>query len=88
MRNWEKAYRKGKLYIPYFLVGVGINFLLYYFGLNIGHSLLLGGLVGLAVPLSTMFLLSEIHYHLFIAKNIPSIPAKEQSKKEGGGRQK
>jgi hypothetical protein len=31
--GWQKAYKKSKWYTPYFLVGVGINFLLYKGGL-------------------------------------------------------
>lgn len=68
MLNWEKAYRKSRLYIPYFLAGVGVNLLLYKAGLDLSRNLLLGAFVGLAVPFSTMFLFSELHYRLFMAR--------------------
>jgi len=64
-RGWEKAYRKSKLFIPYFMVGIGINFLLYLSGLDLSQNLFLGGLVGMVVPMATMFLLSELHYRIF-----------------------
>lgn len=62
MLNWEKAYRKSRLYMPYFLLGVGINLLLYKLGLDLSRNLLLGGFVGLAIPLASMFLFTELHY--------------------------
>ncbi|MCL6635830.1 MAG: hypothetical protein K6T29_08720 [Peptococcaceae bacterium] len=64
-KGWEKAYRKSKLFIPYFLVGIGINFILYLSGLDLSKNLLLGGLVGMLVPMAAMFLLSELHYRIF-----------------------
>lgn len=68
LRGWEKAYRKSKWFAPYFLVGVGINLLLYKAGLDIGRNLGLGLLVGVGVPLLTMLALTELHYHLFYKK--------------------
>lgn len=70
MLNWEKAYRKSRLYIPYFLVGVGVNLLLYKAGLDLSRNLLLGALVGLAVPFATMFLFAELHYRLFLSRRL------------------
>ncbi|MCL6639126.1 MAG: hypothetical protein K6T80_05515 [Firmicutes bacterium] len=64
-RGWEKAYRKSKLYMPYFLLGVGINFILYLSGLDLAKNLLLGGTIGIAVPMAAMFILSELHYRIF-----------------------
>ncbi|HBX22738.1 MAG TPA: hypothetical protein DEF34_03730 [Desulfotomaculum sp.] len=68
MHNWEKAYRKSKWLVPYFLVGVGINFILYGIGVDLSRNLGLGFLVGVGVPLVTMFLFSELHYRLFYRK--------------------
>lgn len=67
-RGWLKAYRKSKLQIPYFLLGIGINFLLYLAGLDLSGNILAGGLIGLAIPMASMFFLSELHYRLFILK--------------------
>lgn len=64
--GWRKAFKKSKLYTPYFLVGVGVNFLLYFAGLDLSRNILWGGIVGLAVPMVTMFGLSELHYRLFM----------------------
>ncbi len=64
--GWNKAFKKSKWYTPYFLVGVGINLLLYKLGVDLARNILLGALVGVAVPLGTMFLLTELHYQVFI----------------------
>lgn len=63
--GWEKAYRKSKWYTPYFLVGVGINYLLYRAGLNLSQNILVGFIVGVGVPIVSMFGLTELHYHFF-----------------------
>ncbi|MFZ5652400.1 MAG: hypothetical protein ACOY4I_16325 [Bacillota bacterium] len=68
MRGWEKAYRKSKLHIPYFLLGIGINFILYFAGLDLSRDIFMGALTGLAIPMASMFFLSELHYRLFIKK--------------------
>ncbi|MCL6447950.1 MAG: hypothetical protein K6U04_07330 [Armatimonadetes bacterium] len=62
--EWEKLYRKSKLFMPYFLVGVGINFLLYFAGLDLSKNIMLGALVGLGIPLASMYLFSELHFRL------------------------
>ena len=54
-------------YMIYLCAGVGINFLIHFtkpFGLNPGESILLGSLLGLGIPLATMFSLSYIHHKL------------------------
>lgn len=89
--GWEKAYRKSKLFIPYFLVGIAINFILYLSGLDLSGNLLLGGLVGMIVPMATMFLLSELHYRIFhentVAKDrLPKPNKKSGSRKKDEGR--
>lgn len=66
--GWDKAYRKSKLYIPYFLVGIGINFLLYFAGLDLAKNLFMGALVGLVIPLASMYGLAELHHRFFIEK--------------------
>jgi len=66
--GWERAYRKSRWYLPYFFVGVGINFLLYFAGLDLSRNILLGSLVGLAVPMTTMLLLTELHFYLLDRK--------------------
>lgn len=63
-RYWERAYRKRRFYTLYFMVGVGINFLLYFAGLDLSRNILMGGIVGLAVPLASMFGLTELHSYL------------------------
>jgi len=68
MHKWEKAYCKSKWLIPYFLVGVGINLVLYRIGVDLSRNLGLGFLVGVGIPLVTMFLCSELHYRLFYRK--------------------
>lgn len=65
MRNWEKAYRKSKWFVPYFFVGIGINLLLYKLGLDLSRNLGLGFLVGVGIPVLSMFALTELHYRLF-----------------------
>ncbi len=75
-RGWEKAYRKSKLYTPYFLCGVGVNFILYFMGLDLTGNLFLGALVGLAIPLASMFLLAELHYRLLIENKSDNPPGK------------
>lgn len=62
--EWEKLYRKSKLYIPYFLVGAGINLLLYFAGLDLSKNLFMGTIVGLGVPLASMYVFSELHYRI------------------------
>jgi len=68
MHNWEKAYRKSKWFIPYFFVGVGVNLILYNIGVDLSRNLGLGFLVGVGVPITTMFLGSELHYRVFYGK--------------------
>lgn len=65
-RRWVKASRKRRLYVSYFLVGVGINAVLYLMGVDLSRNFALGLLVGMGVPITCMFLLSEVHYRLFI----------------------
>ncbi|MFZ5646454.1 MAG: hypothetical protein ACOY30_02430 [Bacillota bacterium] len=67
-RGWEKAYRKSKLHIPYFLFGIGVNFLLYFAGLDLSRDIFWGALIGLAIPMASMFILSELHYRLLIER--------------------
>lgn len=67
-RGWERAYRKSRFYTLYFMVGVGINFLLYYAGLDLSRNILLGAAMGLAVPLTSMFTLTELHFYLLNKK--------------------
>jgi len=62
--GWERAYRKSRWYTFYFLVGVGINFLLYLAGLDLSRQIFWGALVGIGVPLASMFLLTEVHFWL------------------------
>ncbi|MFO7802354.1 MAG: hypothetical protein R6V55_08685 [Desulfovermiculus sp.] len=61
---WYRMHKKSKLYIPYFLVGVAINFGLYFSGVDLSRDILMGSLVGMGVPLCSMFLLSEIHFRV------------------------
>jgi hypothetical protein len=70
--GWQKAYRKSKWYTPYFLVGIGINFLLYRSGLDLSQNILWGLVVGVGIPIFTMFVFTEIHYRLFIEKTLKS----------------
>jgi hypothetical protein len=62
--GWERAYRKSRWYTFYFLAGVGINFLLYRAGLDLSRQIFWGALVGIGVPLASMFLLTEVHFWL------------------------
>lgn len=62
--GWERAYRKSRWYTFYFLAGVGINFLLYLAGLDLSRQIFWGALVGIGVPLASMFLLTELHFWL------------------------
>ncbi len=70
--GWQKAYRKSKWYTPYFLVGIGINLLLYRAGLDLSKNIPLGLIVGVGIPIFTMFVFTEIHYRLFIEKTLKS----------------
>lgn len=63
-KGWERAYRKSRWYTFYFLCGVGINFLLYWAGLDLSRNIFMGALVGLAVPVASMLLLTELHFYL------------------------
>ena len=63
-RGWERAYLKSRFYTRYFMVGVGINFLFYLAGLDLSRNILLGGIVGLAVPVAAMFGFTELHFYL------------------------
>ena len=64
MREWEQIHRKSRLYIPYFLVGVGINLILHFAGLNLGKNIVMGSLVGMGVPFASMYLFSELHFRI------------------------
>lgn len=66
--GWEKAYRKSKWYTPYFLLGVGINFLLYKAGLDLSRNMLVGFIIGVGIPLLSMFVLAELHYQISAGK--------------------
>ena len=70
--GWEKAYRKSKWYTPYFLVGIGINLVLYKAGLDLSRNMLWGLIVGVGIPIFTMFVFTEIHFRLFIEKTLKS----------------
>lgn len=62
MDYWIRSRRKW--YNIYFFVGIGINLLLYFtkpYGFDPSGSIMFGAFVGLAIPLSTMLLLSYIH---------------------------
>lgn len=63
-REWEKMHKKSKLYIPYFLLGIAINFGLYFVGVDLKSNILAGALVGLGVPLASMYILSELHFRI------------------------
>jgi len=67
-RKWQRAYRKSRYYMFYFMVGVGINFLLYFAGVDLSRNILLGALVGTTLPLSAMFGLTELHLYLLEKK--------------------
>lgn len=70
---WYKAYRKKRLYTPYFLVGVAFNALLYRAGLNVGEDILLGFIVGLGLPFVTMLVFSELHFKYLYEKNLNNL---------------
>ncbi|MDW7651805.1 MAG: hypothetical protein SCK29_11185 [Bacillota bacterium] len=70
--GWEKAYRKGKWYTPYFLLGMFFNFILYKAGLDLSSNILWGLVVGVGVPIATMLLFTELHYRLFMSKTTDS----------------
>lgn len=60
--RWEN--RKRMWYITYLLIGVGINFILYFtkpYGFDPGKSILWGNVFGIGIPLLTMFGLSYLH---------------------------
>lgn len=62
LEYWQKNRRKW--YHLYFFAGIGVNFLLYFtkpYGFDPSGSIFWGSFVGLAVPLSTMFLFTYIH---------------------------
>jgi len=67
--GWQRAYRKSRWYMFYFLVGVSGNFVLYFAGLDLSRNILLGALVGLAVPVASMLLLTELHLYLLDRKS-------------------
>lgn len=67
-KGWKKAYRKRKLYTPYFLVGVAVNALLYHLGLDLAADIFWGLAVGVGVPFLFMFFLAEVHYRIFMGK--------------------
>ncbi|MBS3898655.1 MAG: hypothetical protein KGZ41_05050 [Dethiobacter sp.] len=69
-RGWERAYRKSRLYTLYFMVGVGINFIFYFAGLDLSRNLLLGGVMGLAVPVAAMLGFTELHLYFLEQKNM------------------
>ena len=71
-QGWHKAYRKSKWYTPYFLLGVGINFLLYRAGVDLAGNILVGMIVGSGVPIASMFIFTELHYRLFMEKTVKS----------------
>ncbi|MFP4213543.1 MAG: hypothetical protein ACLFRL_05465 [Desulfohalobiaceae bacterium] len=64
-RQWQRMHKKSKLYIPYFLLGICINFGLYFSGLDLSSNVVLGGAVGLGVPLVSMYFLSELHFRIW-----------------------
>ncbi|MBT9172515.1 MAG: hypothetical protein DDT21_00901 [Syntrophomonadaceae bacterium] len=66
--GWRRAYRKSRWYMFYFMVGVGINLAMYFAGLDLSRNILLGALVGLAVPIASMLLLTELHFYLLDRK--------------------
>ncbi len=63
---WKKMMKKRKLHTPYFLLGIGINFLLYYAGLDLSRNMLWGFLIGIGIPVTTMLGLAELHYRYLI----------------------
>lgn len=63
---WAKMMKKRKLHTPYFLLGIGINLLLYYAGLDLSRNMLWGFLIGIGIPITTMLGLAELHYRYLI----------------------
>ncbi len=63
---YKEMMKKRKLYTPYFLLGIGINLLLYYFGLDLSRHMLWGFVVGVGIPMITMFGFAELHYRFII----------------------
>ena len=62
LEYWNNSRRKW--YNIYFFSGIGINLLLYFtkpFGFYPSGSIFWGSFIGLAIPLTTMFLFSYIH---------------------------
>lgn len=62
LEYWDKNRRKW--YNVYFFAGIGINLILYFtkpYGFDPSGSMFWGAFVGLAIPLTTMFLFSYIH---------------------------
>lgn len=54
-------------YMIYLFAGVGINFVIHFtqpFGIIPGKSILWGSLLGLSIPLATMFIFSYVHQKL------------------------
>ncbi len=63
---YAKMMKKRKLHTPYFLLGIGINLLLYYAGLDLSRNMLWGFLIGIGIPITTMLGLAELHYRYII----------------------
>jgi hypothetical protein len=71
MREEERKFRleywnnsRRKWYNVYFFTGIGINLILYFtkpYGFDPSGSIFWGAFIGLAIPLTTMFLFSYIH---------------------------
>lgn len=62
LEYWEKSRRKW--YNIYFFSGIGINFIIYFTkpgGFDPSGSIFLGSLLGLGIPITTMFLFTYIH---------------------------
>ncbi|HSW36002.1 MAG TPA: hypothetical protein VLH18_05295 [Candidatus Limnocylindrales bacterium] len=68
--NWQRASQKRPWYIFYFFLGIGINFLMYFAGLDLSRNIFLGALVGMGVPLSSMFLFTVVHFYLLDRKKL------------------
>jgi len=63
--NWDRFQRLW--YNFYLLMGVGVNFLIYFtkpYGFDPGQSVLWGSLVGIGIPMCTMFAGVAIHKRL------------------------
>jgi hypothetical protein len=63
--QWQRMHKKSKLYIPYFMLGIAINFGLYFAGVDLSKNIALGGAVGLGMPLVSMYFLSELHFRIW-----------------------